>query len=82
MPEFADYVDGCGRYVRQWWHGSGQRPLMEVAEAPDGFEPPYGSAGVLVMVGQCQHTTVMAAGPGPWGEAALAVAMWRIDNEA
>lgn len=48
--DFADHVDEKGRCVRDWRPGSGHRPMCEVREGPEDFDPPFGSGDVLVKV--------------------------------
>ena len=46
--DFADHLDSQGRYVRDWRNG--HRPMMEIREGPEGFDPPFGSGDVLIPV--------------------------------
>lgn len=48
--DFADHVDDRGRYVRDWRRWSEHRPLVEIRDGPEGFDPPFGSGDVLVKV--------------------------------
>jgi len=78
--EFADHVDGRGRYVRDWRYGSGHRPLVEIHEDPDPFDPPFGSGDVLVRLPELSQDGVdaWALSEANWRRAALDVAAWRI----
>lgn len=78
--EFADHVDDAGRYVRQWRYGSGHRPLMESAEGPEGFNPPFGSGEVLRKVDEVGGVAVWAVSEEAWRRAALEMALWRVDR--
>ena len=81
--EFADHVDGRGRYVRDWRYGSGHRPLVEIYEDPEPFDPPFGSGDVLVKLTELSDATgveVWALSVENWGRAAFEIVAWRLRN--
>lgn len=66
LPEFADYVDAAGRYVRHWTYGGGHRPLMEILDDRASFDPPFESGPVLINVLNPGGVTIRARNEAHW----------------